>query len=231
MATRFRLTSDATAPAVSPTLQSYTHTQTTRRKLLTVDSSALTTSAYTPDAADDHVQGDAHHVQFVSELMNAGLVFTSGDTLKYAIQCSEPNAANNMRLQVFVSVVDSAGTTVQATLRSKTLDTNEFVSSPTNRFNSTTLSAGYTTVADDRLVVEFSGEGTPTASGGVNGHNASLRWGSDGAGGDLPENDTEAGTTLNPWIEFLTTITFVGAATSPPPPTVVNFATIRAATY
>lgn len=212
MATRFKLTDDATAPDISPALQTYTHTQTTRRVLLTTDASALATEAFTPDAADHLVAGDSHHVQFVSAKMAAGNVFTSGDTLKMALQCLEANAANNLFLQVFVSVVSGDGATVQATLRTKAADNTEMATVLTNRFHSTTLSAGYTTVADDRLVVEFSCNGTPTAAGGVQGHNCSIRWGGGGAGGDLAEDDTSTGTTLNPWIEFLTTITFAPTA-------------------
>jgi hypothetical protein len=85
----------------------------------------------------------------------------------------------------------------------------------TNRFLSTTQGgATYTTVAGDRLVVEFSAVGTPVASGGVQGHNASIRLGGDGAGGDAPENDTDTGTTINGWIEFVPTITFLATAVS-----------------
>jgi hypothetical protein len=207
MATRFRLTADATAPAVSPAMQSYSHTQTTRRQLTTTDASTLATAAYTPDAADHLVAGDAHHVQFVSAPMNSGLVFTSGDTLKFAVQCLEAHAGNNVPLQCFVSVVSEDGNTVRATLRSKVSEGTELATSLTNRFLSTTLSAGYTTVAGDRLVVEFSVVGTPTGAGGVQGHNASLRFGGSGAS-DLPENDTSTSTTENPWIEFVTNITF-----------------------
>jgi hypothetical protein len=210
VATRFRLTNAATDPPVSPALQSYTHNAPAdvRRKLLLADTSTLTTVAYTPDAADDITTGDALHCQFVSDPMVSGNVFTSGDTLKMAIECLEDNAGNNLFLQVFVSVVDSAGTTVQATLRSKVADGLEMATTLTNRFHSTTLSASYTTVTDDRLVVELSAQGTPVATGGTQGHNAQLRWGGSGAGGDLGENDTDTGTTLNPWIEFATTITF-----------------------
>jgi hypothetical protein len=213
VATRFRLTNSATDPGALPALQSYSHNAPAdvRRRLLLSDASALTTVAYAPDAADHLVAGDSLHCQFVSDPMNSGNVFTSGDTLKFAVQCLEANAGNNLQVQLFVSVVDSAGTTVQATLRSKVLEGLECATALTNRFLSTTLSASYTTVANDRLVVEFSLSGTPTAAGGTQGHNGSIRWGGSGAGGDLPENDTNTGTTLNPWIEFTTNITFPAA--------------------
>lgn len=214
MATRLRL-SESVAGAVSPTFQSYTHSQGTVRKLSRSDSSTLTTAAYAPDAADHLVAGDAAHTQFVSDAMAAGNVFTSGDVLKYAAQVLESNAGNNLTLQVFVSVVDAAGTTVRATIRSKNTGGTEMATSLTNRFRSTTLSGSYTTVAGDRLVVEFSGTGTPTAAGGVQGHNWSLRRGNSGAGGDLGENETDTGTTLNPWIEFATTIVWNDQTATP----------------
>ena len=215
MATRFRLTASTTAPAVSPALQSYSHNApaTVRRQLVTANGGALTTTAYAPDAADHLVAGDALHGQLVSEPMNAGIQFTNGDVIKWAMQCLEANAGNNLNLAVWAGIYSQDGSSLQRTLIAKTEETTELATSLTNRFHSTTQSgATYTTVAGDRLVVELSVEGTPTAAGGVQGHNASLRWGGNGAGGDCPENDTETGTTVNPWIEFVPTITFVSAA-------------------
>jgi hypothetical protein len=197
---------------VSPALQSYTHNAptTVRKQLLTSDASALATTAYAPDAADHLVAGDALQGQLVSEPMDSGIQFTNADTIKYAAQWLEANAGNNLQAQLFVSIVSEDGGTVRRTLRSKVLEGTEMATSLTNRFHSTTQDgATYTTVAGDRLVVEISASGTPTAAGGTQGHNASIRWGGNGAGGDLAENDTETGTTFNPWIEFVPTITFV----------------------
>ena len=210
MATRFRLTSDATAPAVSPALQSYSHTQGTVRTLLTSDTSALTTSAYTPDGADHLVAGDAHHIQFVSDPMVAGITFTNGNTIKMCVQALEAHAGNNLFLQCFVSIVSQDGTTVRRTLCAKTADGVELATALTSRFHTTTQSgATYVTVSGDRLVVELSVTGTPTGAGGVQGHNASLRWGGNGAGGDLLETDAQTDTTLNPWIEFVPNVSFL----------------------
>lgn len=203
--TRYRLTSDATAPAVSPTIQTYTHDQGTRRKLLTTDSSALTSSAYTPDAADHSVAGDAHHIQFVSDPLSAGLVFNSGNALTACIQGFEPNANCNQTIQLFASVVNSSGVE-QAVIRSKVAFATELATALTARVLSTTLSGTYTTAANDRLVVEISTVGTPAGGGGVQGHNATLRWGGNGAGGDLAAADGETGTTLNPWVEVENTV-------------------------
>lgn len=233
MATRFRLTNSATAPEVSPALQTYSHNApaTVRSQLLTVDASALTTVAYTPDGADHLAAGDALHRQFVSAPMVSGLSFTNGNTIKWAVQCLEANAGNNLNLQTWAGVYSEDGSTLRRQLIAKTEDTTELATTLTNRFHSTTQSgATYTTVTGDRLVVEFSVEGTPTGAGGVQGHNSSLRWGGDGAGGDCGENDTDTGTTLNPWIEFVPNITFV-VNTIPNYATQVRQAVTRASFY
>lgn len=211
MATRFRLTADTTAPQVSPTLQSYSHSTpgTVSRQLRTADASTLATTAYTPDAGDHLVAGDALQGQFVSFPMAAGAQFTNGATIKFAVQCLMAHANNAQQVQLFASIVDLAGTSVRRTLRTKVLEGVNMATALTNRFLTTTQDgATYTTVRGDRLVVEFSCSGTPTAAGGTQGHNVSMRWGSSG-GGDLAENDTETGTTFNGWIEFAPTITFL----------------------
>lgn len=173
------------------------------------DSTALATQALAPDSADHLVAGDTFHVQFVSAPMRSGNVFTSGDVLKFAVQCLEANAGNNIQIQVWAGIYSQDGGTLRGTIRSKVAEGTEMATSLTNRFLSTTLSSSYTTAnMGDRLVIEFSMTGTPTAAGGVQGHNGSLRFGSNGGGGDLAENDTETGTTFNPWIETATTINF-----------------------
>ena len=205
MAFRFKLTNDGTAPGASPTLQSYTHSTPTtiRRQLKPSDTSTLTTTAYAPDGSDDLNAGDALWCQFVSEGMAAGITFANGQTIKMAMQCLEANQNNNAFLQLFVSVVSNDGATVRRTLRTKVLDGTEMNTTIQNRFLSTTQDgADYTTVEGDRLCVELSLQGDAVASGGVQGHNGSMRFGGSGSSGDLPENDTEAGATFNPWIEF-----------------------------
>ena len=205
MPTRFRLTSDTTAPAVSPAYQSYSHANATRRQLLTVDTSALTSTAQTPDGSDHLVAGDTSHVQFVSDPLGAQ-TFTIGDAFDYAVQGLEAHAANNLQVQIYIALVSNDGTSELATLRSKVAEGTELGTSLANRYYTGTLSGGYTCTGGERLVVEFSVTGTPTNSGGTQGHNATLRWGGAGAGGDLPENDTATGTTLNPWLEFANTL-------------------------
>lgn len=145
--------------------------------------------------------------------MVSGISFTNAQTIKYSVQCLEANAGNNLFVQLFVSIVDSTGATVRRVLLPKSADATELATTLTSRANSVTQSgATYVTVTGDRLVVEFSVVGTPVATSQVQGHNASFRWGSSGASGDLLENDTTTATTNNGWIEFVSTITFV-----PPP--------------
>jgi hypothetical protein len=199
--TRYRLPASGAA-AVSPAIQSYTHTQSTRRPLPTSDATALATQAYTPDAADDPDPGDAHHVQFVSDALTTATVFDVGNAIKCAIQGLEAHAANNLNVQLWVGVYSNDGATLRQTLLGKTEQASELGTALAGRFLSTTVANAYTTIAGDRLVIEVSVEGDPGGGGGVQGHNASLRWGSDGAGGDLAESDGETGTTLNPWFEI-----------------------------
>jgi hypothetical protein len=198
-ATRFRLPSAGT-PEVSPATQSYTHTGGTARPLLTTDTSTLTTTALAPDAADHIAAGDTYFFQGVSPRL-AGQVIGSGATVKLAIQCLEANAGNNLFIQLWIGIVSPTGTALQ-TLLAKTADNTELNTTIQSRFMSPTTTAGYTCSGGERLVVEISVVGTPVATSGTQGHNASLRFGGSGAGGDNGENDTDTGATLNPWIEF-----------------------------
>lgn len=201
---RFRLPLSGAA-AVSPAFQSYTHTQVARLAMPTTDGTTLSNNPYAPDAADHHVDGDSMYVQYTTDALTTGTVFDVGNTVKLAAQCFESNAGNNLTLQLWVGVYSNDGSTLRATLRGKVANATEMATSLTNRFISSTVASAYTTVAGDRLVIEISATGTPTAAGGVNGHNFTLRLGSNGAGGDLPENDTETGTTFNPWFEIEST--------------------------
>ena len=203
MATRFRLTNDTTAPAVSPALETYSHNAptTVRRKLLTSDSSALTTTAYTPDGADHIAAGDALWCQFVSDPMMAGRTFSNGAAISLAMQGLEAHANNNLNIQLFVEIVSQDGNTSRRVLRAKVEHATELGTSLSSFLLSTTQGgADYTTVAGDRLLIEIAVEGTPAATGGVQGHNGSMRFGGNGAGGDITA-DGQTGTTLNPWFE------------------------------
>lgn len=213
MATRFRLTSDTTAPAVSPALTlAYTHATppTVRRKLLQYDVSALTVVTYTPDAADHIVAGQSLLCQFVGEPMMPGISFTNGDTIKYVMQVAEPDLGNNMFFQIIVQIVSEDGATLRQLIRTRITHGAEPQVTLTSRFASITQDqATYVTVAGDRLLVEFDFSGTPVAAGGTQGHNNSWRLGGNGTA-DLAEDSATTTATLNPWVEFTPNIVFVG---------------------
>jgi hypothetical protein len=198
-----------TPPAPAATWEHVNSVQ--RALLLTPDSSTLTTTAYAPDAADDLTDKDSHHRQYVSDPLKAQ---TLSGNLKGQFQCLEELANCNLFLTVKVLVCSNDGSTTQATLLAITRDTtNELATSLTNRnFPSTALSS-FACADGDRLVLEIGLGGSITSgTGGVVGHNGSIRWGCSAAGGDLPEDDAATGTTLRPWMEFSNTIKWLAAS-------------------
>lgn len=208
MATRcyFPLTRAAdVSPTVSGTDWEHIEASPVRRALAldSSDDSTLTDVAITFDAADHLVNGDAHFRQYVSEPLPAQSL---AGNIKAQLQCLEAHANNNLFLTLKVYVVSADGSSVTGTLLAITRDAVEVATSLTNRqFGSTALSS-VSLAANDRLVVEVGLGGTPTATGGVQGHNGTVRFGGSASGGDLAENDTETGTTFRPWIEFSQTI-------------------------
>jgi len=100
--------------------------------------------------------------QYVSEPMSAGQVFTSGSTfLKAQLQCREFNPGDNTRSGLSVRIVSQDGSTTRATLlpiSNYGLATDEFVNNPNLRnaayANGDTVTASYTTISGDRLVIE-----------------------------------------------------------------------------
>jgi hypothetical protein len=210
--TRLRF-SQTTAADVSPTMQSYTHGSSTRRKLASSDSSALTTNAFAPDSADHASAGDTLSYQFVSDQMEAGNVISAGGAITAQIQCLEAHSANNLRLQFYVSVVSSDGASERVRLSGKSAGITEMATSLTNRAMdiATENVVDYETQDGDRLLIEVSATGTPGSGSGVQGHNYSVRFGNNGAGGDLPLDESDTSTTKNPWVEFSDTLTFKAA--------------------
>ena len=209
MATRFFFP-ETEAAAVSPAVSSeWEHQNVVRRKLLTTpDGSTLTTTAYTPDAADHLVDNDAHHRQYVSDPIAAQTI--AAQTFKLQMQALEANNGNNLSLTWKVFLVSNDGGTIKETLLAIRRDGNEVTTALINRSDSATSSAA-DAEENDRIVIEVGLGGLCTAAGGTQGHNGSVRWGCNASSGDLPENDTEAGTTFRGWFEFANTITFAGA--------------------
>lgn len=208
MATRLFFPETEAAPVAPPAPEAgWEHNNGVTRKLRrTVDSSTLTTTAYTPDAADDHTSKDAMHRQYVSDPLLAQNI--SGN-VKAQFQCLEANAGNNLFITLKIYIISNDGTTAKETLLAITRETTtELGTSLANRqFSSLAISAA-DVEEGDRLCVEVGLGGTCTAAGGVNGHNGSIRFGCNASSGDLPEDETQTGTTYRPWIEFDDTIGF-----------------------
>jgi hypothetical protein len=200
MATRFYLPSSGT-PGVSPSIVAdWEHVNTLRRPMSPTPAvTAFSTTTYTPDTLDHLVNQDAHVCQFVSEPLAAQSI--PAQTLQIVIRVAEAHASNNLFLTWKVYLVDSAGT-VGSTILAIRRDGSEMPTSLTNR-QDTATSAAVTAVDGDRIVLEVGFGGTPSASGGVQGHNGSMRFG-DASATDLVAADTG---TLddNPWFQFATT--------------------------
>jgi hypothetical protein len=209
MATRFYFPLTEAA-AVSPTISGtdWGHIEATpircRLLITTPDASTLTDVANAPDSADHIADVNSLHRQYVSDPLGAQQL--SG-TVKAQLQASELHVSNNLQLTIKIYVVDQAGTTQKETLLAITRRGTEATTAMRNTSFASIAIATVDIEVNDRIVVEVGLGGLPTSGGGTNRHNGSLRWGGTATGGDLAENETEAGTTFRPWIEFSDTIT------------------------
>lgn len=211
MATRFYL-SETEAAAVAPTISAeWDHQNVVRRRLLRVaDSSTLTTTAYAPDGADHLVAGEAHHRQYISDSIPAQSI--SG-TVRLQIQGFEAHLNNNQVVALKIFICSADGATIKETLCALTAGATEFDSTSVIKNRTVTASLTEATLeADDRIVIEIGTAGTPAASSGIQGHNASLRWGCNASSGDLGQDETQTGTTFRPWLEFSQTIAIYAVA-------------------
>lgn len=150
---------------------------------------------------------DCCHRQFVGPPMRAGHVFDNSVTYKAYAQGLESNADDNTRSRIGIRIVSRDGSTVRHTIKaiadySSGSEWNTSLRS--NAFLDGSAGTGsYTTVAGDRLIVEFGHSDASGASISV-----SSRWGSTTSEGDLPENETSTSTTLRPWFECSLALTF-----------------------
>ncbi len=208
MATTFYFTEDQAAP-VSPlapvgstTWEHIAPSIPTRALQLSPDTSTLTTTAYTPDAADDITDKDACHRQYVSPPLAAQTV--SGNVTAQ-FQGLEAHANNNLFITLKLMVISNDGSTLRQIILAITRSTgNEYTTTLRNATFPSTAMTSYACAAGDRILVEVGLGGSSTATGGVQGHNGSLRFGGNASSGDLPVDNTQTGTTYRPWISFST---------------------------
>lgn len=215
MATRWYFGSSGT-PSASPTINpggEWEHANTARRPLrATLGTSTVSGGLYAPDAADHLVDGDSLVFHFISDEQLAAQTI-SAQALKWQFQMQESNAANNLFMTIKVYLVNSDGSSVGDTILAIQRDGTELPTSFTNRGDSGTSSVANANDGD-RIVVEVGFGGTPSASGGVQGHNGNVRIGEDASSGDLPEDNAETGTTFRPWLEFANSLTFKSSGVS-----------------
>ena len=149
--------------------------------------------------------------------MNSGITFTLAiTTYSMQLMAREFATADNVDRGILgARIVNRAGDTVQATLLvvGPKGVTAEFINNATMR-NKTfaqggTVTATYTTVQGDRLVVEI---GYQTSTGASTTPQAAAKYGQNAT--DLPVNETQT-TNGAGWIEFSNDITFEAVAALP----------------
>lgn len=140
---------------------------------------------------------------------------TISGTVKGQLQVREFATTDNAdQIVVAIKVVNNAGSSVRGTLLSLNAyaTASEFPNSTTlaNRFIADGDALSSVSAQDgDRLVVEIGYKNTTSATT----PEAAGRWGAVSGNSDLPENQTDTSTNLNPWIEFSGTVTFQGSVT------------------
>lgn len=211
MATRFYGRENAAAPlsvAVDAGWESSASPFAARGMFTTTDGGdALgTVSGFGSSAGQDRC-----HRQWVSRPMAAGHIFNTGVTYKAYAQGLESAANDNIRSRLGVRIVSDDGLTVRHTVLAIAdySTATEWNTALRNKaFANGDAGAGsYTTVAGDRLVVEWGHSDAAGAS-----ISASSRWGSAGSA-DLGENETSTATTERPWFETSLNLTFIDVIT------------------
>lgn len=153
---------------------------------------------------------DRCHRQWISLPMSAGLVFNTSVTYKAYAQVLESAANDNIRSRLCVRILSEDLSTVRHTVLAIAdySTAAEWNTALRNKaFADGDAGTGsYTTVAGDRLVLEWGHNDSSGVS--ISG---SSRWGSAGTA-DLGENETSTSTSERPWFETSLNLTFVGAA-------------------
>jgi len=163
------------AAAVSPTPDAGTwtlHINTVSRPLnFTRGASAKTSLAYNPDAADHLVDGNSMIAQFVSQVLPPQTI--PAQQIGYGAEMLEVVATNNLFSILRLYGCNVAGTTNLGTLLAGTRHTVELT---TALLGSCRVDPGSAVTFNEpwRLVAEWGVGGLPTASAGVDAHNASI---------------------------------------------------------
>jgi len=232
VAIRFYLSSfDGVPDGITPVFAGWTRTtEGVRRRMMPSpkDNSALATKTIWAGGAAA-VDESALAVQFISDRLAAGHVFTTSDTFKCYIRCAESATNDNINRQpICVKVVSEDGLTIRATLfglaHAGPNTTEWIVTTLTNKAlaDGDTFTAGYTTVEGDRLVVEVGGQVSAAGGTSVTG---SMSFGT-APSADIAENETGTAADKS-WFSLPTlTLTF-----APPSPSGVFLQAVPRAAY
>lgn len=211
MATRLYLAWD-TAAAVSPTPHSSWSrtTDMVRRKMTDTKGSTTLTNATLISVPGFTATLER---QYVSTRMAAGVTFAASTTVSFPLQIEKDASGTTVNnFAVALRIVSSDGSTFQyGGAVTAFANTYQTTMTETDILNATATfgSPDYTTVAGDRIVMEFGHYDTNAGSPGK----AGSRWGENGT--DLTLGSGSTSTTVNPWIEFSNAITFIGELATP----------------
>ena len=175
--------------------------------LVTADDSALANVAYSPDVVDHAVSGSSHVCQYISNPLAVQTI--SAQTVTGGIMAWETTSLNNLFPRLWIGLYSGDGSTLITELFPYTVIGSELSTTANTGISISITTSSYTMLDADagaRLVIEFSASGTPAAGAGVNGHNLTMRFGNDGAGGDV---GGAASATKNPYIQFTDTFVFL----------------------
>lgn len=192
MSSCFWLPSSGAAP-VSPAVDAgWGHDSGNKRVMnLTRGSSALTTLAYNPDAADHLVNVDSMVCQFVSGILPPQTIAAQLAFLN--VLALEVASSNNLQLSWGLRAFNVAGSSALGTLLAIGRNGVEVGTALTGASSSRTTTA-FTADEPFRLVLEVGLGGTPTNTA-TDTHNGSIQFGEAPASGTVPTFPQHADTT------------------------------------
>ena len=203
----------AELPAVTPAVQTGWSDSSEResRSLSSSKGTSAITAGQTVDILEDQANYDDLDRQYISTRMAANVTFTNASTTVRAVVMMREFATTDDVTQCImgIRVMSEDGTTLRATLLAVANygPTLEFINNATMRnkrcADGDTVTATYTTVLGDRLVVEigYMTDGAETSP------QAAAKWGENAT--DCAENETNT-TDCAGWIEFSNAITWAG---------------------
>lgn len=207
----------STAAAISPAASADWNdaSEIERRERAHTKGSSAVGIGQTVDILEDQANYQDLDRQYITTQMQSGVVFTSGaTTITSYIQMREFAATDDVTQCILgVRVLSEDGSTVRATLLAlanygTAVEFNSAAVRNKQCANGDTLTGSYTTVSNDRLVVEvgYQTDGAETTP------QAAANWGENAS--DCAQNEVDTAACAG-WVEFSNTISFVSVARIP----------------